>query len=108
MTNLIPTFRVFKNKVLVGTVSATTEQQAHALQPRQLLERAERVGLAPAGDLDAEVPVDDPVERDASGEAQRRRARLAAQVPREIDRRDLHLADPHAHRPSGGDHGATL
>jgi hypothetical protein len=30
MTNLIPTFRVYKNKVLVGTVSATTEQQAHA------------------------------------------------------------------------------
>lgn len=29
MTNLIPTFRVYKNKVLVGTVSATTEQQAH-------------------------------------------------------------------------------
>lgn len=30
MTNLIPTFRVYKNKVLVGTVSALTEQQAHA------------------------------------------------------------------------------
>lgn len=30
MSNLIPTFRVYKNKVLVGTVSALTEQQAHA------------------------------------------------------------------------------
>ena len=30
MANLIPTFRVYKNKVLVGTVSALTEQQAHA------------------------------------------------------------------------------
>ena len=30
MTNLIPTFSVFKNRVLVGTVSALTEKQAHA------------------------------------------------------------------------------
>ena len=30
MTNLIPTFRVLKNRVFVGIVSATTEEQAHA------------------------------------------------------------------------------
>ena len=30
MTNLIPTFRVLKNRVFIGTVSALTEQQAHA------------------------------------------------------------------------------
>ncbi len=30
MTDLIPTFRVLKNRVLIGTVSALTEKQAHA------------------------------------------------------------------------------